>query len=346
MTSHLEEGILHELLDGEIPSPELPPIQAHLAGCAECRARLEEARGFLSVSDRLIEVLDQPVAPPARPAATPVMVSRYPWKRNLAWAATIVAAAGIGFYGGRENGPASLADGRVTVPVAAPEQPTNPVDSAVPDTRAAAPAAAPARQNVLADRPAEQDDPQEKKEALGKVKASADESERLDQLRSRRENQPQAPAQPTPAPAAPRAQEGVGMAPPQGLERRVAATAAAPPAGQSFADALKARQSSQELTTQSGLRVQGSLAGGALIPERIELSEAVRRLGGALRLIEGLVPDHLEALGQEVRVVYPLASGELLLRLQLIDGRIAIRLTAPAGFPADSLERLKALVRE
>ena len=69
---HLDEGTLHALLDGEIPSAELPPIQAHLGACAECRARLAEEQELLAESDRLIEVLE---LPPAAPAVTPVRTS-------------------------------------------------------------------------------------------------------------------------------------------------------------------------------------------------------------------------------------------------------------------------------
>ncbi|HEV8150223.1 MAG TPA: hypothetical protein VGP61_08580, partial [Gemmatimonadales bacterium] len=80
--------------------------------------------------------------------------------------------------------------------------------------------------------------------------------------------------------------------------------------------------------------------------EPITLPDAVRRLGGSLRLIDGMVPLRLEAQGPDVRVVYPAAQGELVLSQQLIDGRIVVRLLAPPGFPADSLARLRARVRE
>ena len=53
MTSHLDDGTIHELLDGEIPSAQLPPLQAHLAACAECRARLDSARELVDFSDEL-----------------------------------------------------------------------------------------------------------------------------------------------------------------------------------------------------------------------------------------------------------------------------------------------------
>ena len=60
--SHLDDGMIHALLDGEIPSAELPPIQAHLGACAECRARLAEEQELLETSDRLIDLIEVPAA--------------------------------------------------------------------------------------------------------------------------------------------------------------------------------------------------------------------------------------------------------------------------------------------
>jgi len=100
MTSHLDDGTIQELLDGEVPSTALPPLQAHLAGCAECRARLELARAMMAESDDLIELLDEP-APPvqAAPVALPARrAAARPWVRQLAWAASVVVAVGAGWY--------------------------------------------------------------------------------------------------------------------------------------------------------------------------------------------------------------------------------------------------------
>jgi hypothetical protein len=78
----------------------------------------------------------------------------------------------------------------------------------------------------------------------------------------------------------------------------------------------------------------------------ITLSDAIGRLGGTLRLIDGLVPIRLEFREPYVRVVYPAAQGELVLQQQLIDGRVVYQLIPPRGFPADSVARLRAKVRE
>jgi hypothetical protein len=100
MTSHLDDGTIQELLDGEVPSTVLPPLQAHLAACAECRARLELARAMMAEADELIELLDEPAAPvQAAPAALPARrIASRPWIRQLAWAASVVIAVGAGWY--------------------------------------------------------------------------------------------------------------------------------------------------------------------------------------------------------------------------------------------------------
>ncbi|HQW65676.1 MAG TPA: hypothetical protein PLJ23_01485 [Gemmatimonadales bacterium] len=100
MTSHLDDGTIQELLDGEVPSTVLPPLQAHLAACAECRARLELARAMMAEADELIELLDEPAAPvQAPPVALPApRAASRPWVRQLAWAASVVVAVGAGWY--------------------------------------------------------------------------------------------------------------------------------------------------------------------------------------------------------------------------------------------------------
>jgi hypothetical protein len=79
------------------------------------------------------------------------------------------------------------------------------------------------------------------------------------------------------------------------------------------------------------------------VGEVLTFSEALQRLDGTIRLIPGLIPERLQAIGPVVQVVYP---GGLILAQELVDGRVIFRLTGPAGFPADSLERLRSRVRE
>ena len=84
---HLDEGILSALLDGELSGAEQQEIEAHLRGCAECRDRLAELKGFMQVADQLVTALDEE---PAK--AVPSQPVRRRDYRALAWAASIVLA--------------------------------------------------------------------------------------------------------------------------------------------------------------------------------------------------------------------------------------------------------------
>jgi anti-sigma factor RsiW len=68
--SHLDEGTLHALLDGELETTEVAEIQAHLGSCSACGLRLREVKEFLGEADRLIASVElgaQPVG--AAPSA-------------------------------------------------------------------------------------------------------------------------------------------------------------------------------------------------------------------------------------------------------------------------------------
>lgn len=71
--SHLDEGTLHALLDGELDLAEVSEIQGHLGSCVACGARLQEVKQFLAEADRLVGELNvPPVGVPGRDAgATP-----------------------------------------------------------------------------------------------------------------------------------------------------------------------------------------------------------------------------------------------------------------------------------
>lgn len=91
---HLDEGLLTELLDGELSGPDQREVEAHLSTCAECRERLAELKGFMQEADHLVTALDEP-----RPAPVAKPVYRARRYRALAWAASIVLAVGLGFAG-------------------------------------------------------------------------------------------------------------------------------------------------------------------------------------------------------------------------------------------------------
>src|SRR5713226_1960435 len=99
--SHVDDGLLHAYLDGELPASEAERLQAHIAECAECRARLEEERALIRRAGELFALAEPPArdVPPFRAGdrRPPVRVwwqVRFP----LAWAATVVLAVGMGWY--------------------------------------------------------------------------------------------------------------------------------------------------------------------------------------------------------------------------------------------------------
>ena len=304
---HLDEGTLHALLDGEIPSTELPPIQAHLGACAECRARLAEEQELLAESDRLIEVLELPEAAPARAPIRPA--PRRVWPARLAWAATVVLAAGLGYSargGPIESGPRPSRDSgaelRADQPVvsrapAAPEPVNQSRDQASAPKLGAAPPPT---------------DPRTGKAAAGNTAPVEAKAElRVAAVDSAAPPPAPSPVQPPNRPAAPGASLG-----------RVGALR-------------------QEEARVREIAPAGALADRAAfaVAQPVTLPEAMRVLGGSLRLIDGMIPERLETLGNSVRVVYRTGFGELLLSQELLDGRLRFTLIPPRGFPADSLGR-------
>ena len=66
--SHLDEGTLHALLDGELDLHEVKEIQAHIGSCAACGTRLREVKEFHGESDQLVGLLEMPTTPSRRTA--------------------------------------------------------------------------------------------------------------------------------------------------------------------------------------------------------------------------------------------------------------------------------------
>lgn len=134
--THVDDGRLNALLDGELESGEAEAVQAHVAACPDCARRLEEAKRFLHEAADLLGALEPAAGAPAagpegasRPSRTAKEVAididgttqqspairpdlpgeagpqlfraRAPRRRfdysPLAWAATIVLAIGVGF---------------------------------------------------------------------------------------------------------------------------------------------------------------------------------------------------------------------------------------------------------
>lgn len=347
---HLDEGTLHELLDGEIPSSDLLPIQAHLAACAECRARLEEAREFAGTTDRLIETIELTERESPRGAVTPPRRSARSWRRDLAWAATVVVAVGAGYVarGGIRPADFSRTDSAEPAAAAAPTVPPAPFErsaateadrTAEQERRTNAAAPAPPRQTIAKESPTK--DATTAASGRTRVQSAVSPDSATRKVGDARVTLDEVVTTGVPSKAA-------AETPVVG---RAAQDAAGPPPAAPLAakSAVGARLQQAPAANELRLDQEGKVSTAPkreATPVEITFPEALRRLDGALRLVEGLVPVRLEVLGAEVRVVYPLASGELALEQWLVNGRVSYRLVAPRDFPTDSLERLRARVRE
>lgn len=86
---HLDEGVVHAWLDGQLTAADAARIESHIAGCADCAAMVAEARGFMAASSRILTGLD---GVPAR--VVPRSRSRARIWQVRAAAAVIVVAVG------------------------------------------------------------------------------------------------------------------------------------------------------------------------------------------------------------------------------------------------------------
>jgi len=89
--SHVDDGILHAYLDGELSPVERAGVEAHLGACGACRERLAEERGLIERADRLLALA---VPPGLGTGAVPALAPRRrrSWFVPGAWAASIAAA--------------------------------------------------------------------------------------------------------------------------------------------------------------------------------------------------------------------------------------------------------------
>lgn len=121
--SHLDEGTLHALLDGELELAEVREIQTHLGTCSACDSRLQDVKQFLAEADRLVGSLEAPAGsrrPRPEPAPVPAQpmspreatrwepapelllpdsgegAERHRWARTFRWAAIILVIFGAG----------------------------------------------------------------------------------------------------------------------------------------------------------------------------------------------------------------------------------------------------------
>lgn len=57
-TDHPEEGLIHAWLDDALSAAEAERLTAHVQSCAECQARVAEARGLIAGASRIVAALD------------------------------------------------------------------------------------------------------------------------------------------------------------------------------------------------------------------------------------------------------------------------------------------------
>lgn len=263
--SHLDEGQLTSLLDGELTASAQREAEAHLAICAECRGLYDEIRAFSVEADALVTGIELPRQPAPLPALSPGVQPRgdgaqasrrpLPW-RTLGWAATLVAALGLGYLVrgmDRQPIPTDVASSKEPSGVApagidsGAAASTGLIAPAAPTTAPAAGAPAElARQNTQAAEPRRD----------GERTAQAPETAREEAADLRARIPTSAPA---PAPTV------VGAAP----------TAELAAADQSVASAKSANR----------------LADMSFQP--VTMERAVRILGGTIRLLDGLKPERV-----------------------------------------------------
>jgi hypothetical protein len=145
---HIPEDELHAYLDQGLSRSQCVEIESHLAGCSSCRATRD---GIAALRDRTTALLSQLAPsrriPPAfdtlRGLATQRVHTRRRRLRAGAWAASLVAALGLGWSASTMVDPARPSVATRTLPPVAEAPPTR-ADSveARPPASAPAPAAA------------------------------------------------------------------------------------------------------------------------------------------------------------------------------------------------------------
>ena len=111
---HFDEGMVHAWLDGALNDDEAAEMERHAAACAECRARVAEARGLLAAASRILSALDDvpggvtPVAGTAGRAGTAARAAKRRWLRPTAWAVAAALMLAVGVRSLRESGSGRL----------------------------------------------------------------------------------------------------------------------------------------------------------------------------------------------------------------------------------------------
>ena len=309
---HLDEGQLTALLDGEMAAADRVEAESHLATCAECRQLLDDTRMFFQQAGALVESVQLPAAVPNRPLApvlggAPAMVpdrrSGEPpgrrgngitaW-RSLGWAASIILAVGLGWF---------ASDLRYRAPTAAPisDMKSDSADQAEMAAKSAEPTV-----NV----PGETTHPTPQ---AGAMSADKPAQSRPGEAEARLAAPPASPAAPVPdaglgSNSAAVKDEGAKLAESvvkrQEAAERVAVGRTESPASRPAPAAFAAQAPSAAGAAQADARRERANV------RTVTLEEAVRSLGGTIRLVDGMVPARVEVMesvgpdNNRIRVVY------------------------------------------
>jgi len=361
--SHLDEGILHALLDGEVPSADLSAVERHLAHCRECQARLEEARAFRNEAFGLIEALDesehlQPISAAqggvfldSAPAASVIQETPRPAPAQAAKR----AAAGSEQTGNRTIRPPVRPWTRWGRPLAWAA--TIVVAVGLGYTwrgRSGPDQASPAAVSEQVDADTRSFADSAPRDASGASNPAEPEA----QLRA-------TPSEPAPRPAPPEAravprqesaQPPAATSPAADREAAKAtvtpAPAPAPRAAESPAlNRMAAARARRDDTTRL-LPIERPIALSEVVTAgftprvpSISADSAIRLLGGSLRLIEGWNPDRYELVDSTVRVVYRTPYGEVALEQWQTDRAVGHQLVTPPSAPSDSVAAWRSRIR-
>ena len=336
---HLDEGLLMALLDGELNESDQEDAETHLRACSECSARLQELKGFMAEADGLVVALGEPPALSAtKPSTGTSHQATAPARRRLtpralAWAASIVAAVGLGFAGAGllESGSQNLkvsegvASQQDNAPAALPPAPTStaPVEMAIQEERTSQPPNA----------------------GAGAVSAPGDERGRPEADSAGRFLNNQALAVRQNAGEA--GQSGIASLDGDLADSRAVRDTPFPMA-ESVAKAAELTPSREARTDRFAPAAPSSTGArrertANPMFQRITMEEAVRHLSGAIRLIDGLTPEEFAVAASDsthplVRVVYRVGSGESPLFLE--------QRRADNSFMASDLQRLPSSMEQ
>lgn len=284
---HPDDGMIEEYLDGELPAEARGDFDAHAAGCDACRERIEAARSARSEADELVALLGEPATRPGTgelPASLRPAARRPVRWRTLAWAASVLAAAGLGYAGGTaDRWAVGRLDGRAVGPSNPPAaaEATGPQPSHQSPAEPAAGASAEPRANGTTDRAASR---------RTDVAAEPPGRHAVGETLVR-------PSTPSPSP---KLRVDGALAAAAGADEAGRVQKAAAPAGEQ--QSLEFRRRAEAASFLDGIPARpGDRGAGYVSPSAVgrpapvpTLDDAVRALGGSIRLVDGLEVQRVE----------------------------------------------------